>query len=160
MVETMKAAVVHEFGKPLVIEEVPVPEVRPGQILVKVAASGVCHTDLHAAEGDWPVKPAALHSRPRGRRPRRRRRRRREAGEGRRPRRRAVAAHRLRPLRALHHRLGNAVRRAAETGYSVNGGFAEYVLADPDYVGHLPAERGLRRDRARSCAPGSPSTRA
>ena len=29
----------------------------PGQILVKIAASGVCHTDLHAAEGDWPVKP-------------------------------------------------------------------------------------------------------
>ena len=57
MAETMKAAVVHEFGKPLVIEEVPVPEVRPGRILVKVEACGVCHTDLHAAEGDWPVKP-------------------------------------------------------------------------------------------------------
>jgi propanol-preferring alcohol dehydrogenase len=51
MVETMKAAVVHEYGKPLVIEEVPVPEVRPGRILVKVEACGVCHTDLHAAEG-------------------------------------------------------------------------------------------------------------
>ena len=56
--QMMKAAVVHEFGKPLVIEEVPVPEVVPGQVLVKVAASGVCHTDLHAADGDWPVKPA------------------------------------------------------------------------------------------------------
>ena len=55
---TMKAAVVHEFGKPLKIEEVPVPEVGPGQVLVKVAASGVCHTDLHAADGDWPVKPS------------------------------------------------------------------------------------------------------
>src|SRR4051794_10898491 len=53
----MKAAVVHEFGKPLSIEEVPVPEVGPGQILVKIEASGVCHTDLHAADGDWPVKP-------------------------------------------------------------------------------------------------------
>ena len=55
--KTMKAAVVHEFGQPLAIEEVPVPTAGPGQILVKVAASGVCHTDLHAADGDWPVKP-------------------------------------------------------------------------------------------------------
>ena len=56
---TMKAAVVHEFGKPLKIEEVPVPEVVPGQDrCVKIAASGVCHTDLHAADGDWPVKPS------------------------------------------------------------------------------------------------------
>ena len=55
--KTMKAAVVHEFGKPLTIEEVPVPAAGPGQILVKVAATGVCHTDLHAADGDWPVKP-------------------------------------------------------------------------------------------------------
>ncbi len=54
----MKAAVVHRFGEPLQIEDVPVPEVTPGQNLVKVVASGVCHTDLHAAEGDWPVKPA------------------------------------------------------------------------------------------------------
>src|SRR5260221_10397505 len=53
----MKAAVVHAFGQPLQIEEVPVPEVTPGQVLVKVVASGVCHTDLHAADGDWPVKP-------------------------------------------------------------------------------------------------------
>src|SRR5919106_1372861 len=53
----MKAAVVHTFGQPLQIEEVPVPDVSPGQVLVKVVASGVCHTDLHAADGDWPVKP-------------------------------------------------------------------------------------------------------
>ena len=53
----MKAAVVHEFGKPLVIEEVPIPVPGNGQILVKVEACGVCHTDLHAANGDWPVKP-------------------------------------------------------------------------------------------------------
>ena len=53
----MKAAVVREFGKPLVIQEVGIPEVGAGQILVKVAATGVCHTDLHAVEGDWPFKP-------------------------------------------------------------------------------------------------------
>src|SRR5450755_4007519 len=54
---TMKAAVVTGFGKPLQIQELPVPEPAAGQILVKIEASGVCHTDLHAAEGDWPVKP-------------------------------------------------------------------------------------------------------
>ena len=53
----MKAAVVHDFGQALHIEEVPAPETIPGQVLVKVIASGVCHTDLHAADGDWPVKP-------------------------------------------------------------------------------------------------------
>src|SRR3546814_14669958 len=58
MTKTMKAAVVREFGKPLTIEEVPVPEAGPGQIQVAIRASGVCHTDLHAAEGDWPVKPS------------------------------------------------------------------------------------------------------
>lgn len=58
MTEMMKAAVVHAFGQPLQIEEVPVPPVPPGQILVKVIASGGCHTDLHAADGDWPVKPS------------------------------------------------------------------------------------------------------
>lgn len=57
MARTMKAAVVRAFGKPLTIEEVPVPAPGPGEILVKVVACGVCHTDLHAADGDWPVKP-------------------------------------------------------------------------------------------------------
>ena len=54
---TMKAAVVRAFGQPLVIEDVPVPVPDRGEILVKVKACGVCHTDLHAASGDWPVKP-------------------------------------------------------------------------------------------------------
>jgi len=57
MARTMKAAVVHELGKPLAIEEVPVPQPREDQILVRLAATGICHTDLHAANGDWPVKP-------------------------------------------------------------------------------------------------------
>ena len=57
MAGSMKAAVVRKFKQPLVIEEVPVPSPQAGQILVRIAASGVCHTDLHAAEGDWPVKP-------------------------------------------------------------------------------------------------------
>ncbi|GAA0604109.1 alcohol dehydrogenase AdhP [Craurococcus roseus] len=57
MAELMKAAVVHGFRSPLRIERVPVPTPGPGEVLVKIAATGVCHTDLHAADGDWPVKP-------------------------------------------------------------------------------------------------------
>ena len=55
---TMRAAVVHEFGRNLSIDEVAVPSPGPGQALVKLISSGVCHTDLHAMEGDWPVKPS------------------------------------------------------------------------------------------------------
>jgi propanol-preferring alcohol dehydrogenase len=53
----MKAAIVDAFGAPLSIREVPVPRPGPGQILVRMEASGVCHTDIHAAHGDWPLKP-------------------------------------------------------------------------------------------------------
>ena len=53
----MKAAVVSELGAPLEVHDVPVPSPGPGQILVKIEASGLCHTDIHAARGEWPVKP-------------------------------------------------------------------------------------------------------
>ncbi|MFC8348417.1 zinc-dependent alcohol dehydrogenase [Streptomyces sp. NPDC057280] len=53
----MKAAVVTDFGKPLDIQDRPIPEPGPGQVLVRMEASGLCHTDIHAAHGDWPVKP-------------------------------------------------------------------------------------------------------
>ena len=53
----MLAAVVEHFGKPLVLREIDIPSPGPGQILVKTEACGVCHTDLHAANGDWPLKP-------------------------------------------------------------------------------------------------------
>jgi alcohol dehydrogenase, propanol-preferring len=49
----MKAAVLHEVGTPLVIEDVPVPECGPAEILIKVKACGVCHTDVHLAAGEW-----------------------------------------------------------------------------------------------------------
>ena len=52
-----RAAVVHEFHSPLSVEEVPVRALEAGQIRVRVEASGLCHTDIHAANGDWPVKP-------------------------------------------------------------------------------------------------------
>ncbi|MGW0486048.1 zinc-dependent alcohol dehydrogenase [Nonomuraea sp. NPDC003214] len=54
----MRAAVVTAFDKPVELQEVPVPEPGPSQVLVRIEASGLCHTDIHAAHGDWPVKPA------------------------------------------------------------------------------------------------------
>jgi propanol-preferring alcohol dehydrogenase len=139
MARTMKAAVVHEFGRPLRIEEVDMPEVRPGRIVVKIEASGVCHTDLHAAEGDWPVKPTPPfipghegvgHVS--------------AVGQG--------VANVKEGDRVgvpwLHTACGHCKSCMSgwetlcdgqqNTGYSVNGGFAEYVLADPTYVGRLP----------------------
>ncbi|MGV9765497.1 alcohol dehydrogenase AdhP [Micromonospora tulbaghiae] len=54
----MRASVVTAFDRPMEITERPVPEVGPGEILVRIEASGLCHTDIHAARGEWPVKPA------------------------------------------------------------------------------------------------------
>jgi propanol-preferring alcohol dehydrogenase len=53
-----RAAVVREFHAPLTVEEVPRRPLEPGQIRVQVEASGLCHTDIHAAHGDWPIKPS------------------------------------------------------------------------------------------------------
>ena len=50
----MKAAVLGEFGKPLIIEDIPIPEPQAGEVLVEVLASGVCHSDLHIIDGDLP----------------------------------------------------------------------------------------------------------
>src|SRR5689334_17930453 len=57
-VTTYRAAVVHDFDSPLTVEQVPRRELLDGQVLVKVEATGLCHTDIHAARGDWPVKPS------------------------------------------------------------------------------------------------------
>lgn len=136
----MKAAVVREFGAPLQIEEVEVKRPGRNQILVKVIASGVCHTDLHAVEGDWPVKPKMP----------------------------LIPGHEgVGYVVAVGPDVNNVKEGDAvgvpwlysacgccdhcitgwETlcesqqngGYSVDGGFAEYVIADARYVGHLPA---------------------
>ena len=53
----MKAAVVRAFGQPLAIEDRPIPGPGPGQVAIRMEASGLCHTDIHAAHGDWPVTP-------------------------------------------------------------------------------------------------------
>jgi alcohol dehydrogenase, propanol-preferring len=50
----MKAAVLHEFKKPLAIEEVAAPKPGAEDVLIRVEACGVCHSDLHIADGDWP----------------------------------------------------------------------------------------------------------
>lgn len=55
---TMRAAVVNTFGAPVDVTDYAIPTPGPGQALVRVLTSGVCHTDLHAIEGDWPVKPS------------------------------------------------------------------------------------------------------
>jgi propanol-preferring alcohol dehydrogenase len=55
---TYRAAVVHSFTEPLAVEQVPAAPLEPGQVRVRVEATGLCHTDIHAAHGDWPVKPS------------------------------------------------------------------------------------------------------
>ena len=49
----MKAAILHEFGTPLEIEDVATPELGSGEVLIKVEACGVCHSDYHLAHGEW-----------------------------------------------------------------------------------------------------------
>ena len=53
----MKAAVVSSFTSPLEILQRDIPAPDPGQVLVRLETCGLCHTDIHAAHGDWPVKP-------------------------------------------------------------------------------------------------------
>jgi propanol-preferring alcohol dehydrogenase len=135
----MQAAVVTAFKTPLVIQEWDVPTPGPGQILVKTEACGVCHTDLHAANGDWPLKPTPPF----------------------------IPGHEAIGIVVgigagvtivkegdrvgvpwLYSACGHCeyclsawetVCDSAEFGgYTKNGGFAEYVLADPNYVAHIP----------------------
>jgi len=135
----MQAAVAEKFGQPLVIREIPVPEPGPGQALVEVVASGVCHTDLHAADGDWPVKPALPFT---------------PGHEG-----AGIVVALGRGVTHLKEgdRVGIAWLHTAcghcnfclsgwetlcleqkNSGYSVNGSFAQYALAQADYLGRLP----------------------
>jgi propanol-preferring alcohol dehydrogenase len=56
--KTMRAAVVEDFARPLVVNQVAKPVAGQGEIVVRIETSGLCHTDIHAAHGDWPVKPS------------------------------------------------------------------------------------------------------
>ena len=61
--KTSKAAVLEEYGKPLQILEVPIPEVEPRGILVKVEMAGICGTDVHQQRGELTIKePFAQHT--------------------------------------------------------------------------------------------------
>ncbi|GAA4381883.1 alcohol dehydrogenase AdhP [Nocardioides caricicola] len=136
----MKAAVVTSFTEPLELQDRPVPEPGPGEVLVRIEASGLCHTDIHAAHGDWPVKPAppfvpghegvGIVE---------------QVGAG-------VDAARVGERVAipwLGHACGHCdhcvsgwetlCEEQRNTGYSVDGGFAEYAVADADYVVRVPA---------------------
>lgn len=139
MEATMRAAVVTRFRSPLELRQVPVPAPQAGQVLVRVHACGVCHTDLHAAHGDWPDKPVLPRI----------------------PGHEAVGE--VVQLGAgvdelavgdrvgvpwLHRACGRCEQclsgwetlcdKQVRTGYDVDGGFAEYVCADAKFVAHLP----------------------
>jgi propanol-preferring alcohol dehydrogenase len=149
----MHAAVVTAFGKPLELREWDVPTVGPGQILVKTEACGVCHTDLHAANGDWPLKPTPPF----------------------------IPGHEAIGIVVevgagvtivkegdrvgvpwLYSACGHCeyCLEAWETvcdeaqfgGYTKNGGFAEYILADPNYVAHIPKGLGPKEAAPLICA--------
>ena len=53
----MRAVIVDDFGAEPQVKDVPVPTPAPHEVLVRLEASGLCHTDIHAAHGDWPVQP-------------------------------------------------------------------------------------------------------
>ncbi len=140
MTAKMRAAVVHQFGTPLAIEDVERPRPGPGEMLVKVMACGVCHTDLHAADGDWPVKPtlpfipgheaAGVVA---------------ELGPGvtdfKPGDRVGVAWLHDACLRCEYCETGweTLCEHQHNTGYSCNGGFAEYVIASAAFAARLPA---------------------
>lgn len=136
----MKAAVIHEYSAALQIEEMPVKEPTGIQILVKVMSCGVCHTDLHACNGDWPVKSKMPLI----------------------PGHEAIGYVAAMGKDVQNLKEGDIVGvpwlysacgccefcitgwetlcdQQQNGGYSVDGGFAEYVLADSRYVAHFPA---------------------
>ncbi len=136
----MRAAVVRQFGEPLIIEDRPIPEPGPGQVTVRMQASGLCHTDIHAANGDWPVKPTppfvpghegvgTVYA----------------VGAG-------VPSHSVGDTVAvpwLGYACGECEHcltgwetlclKQQNTGYSVDGCYAEYFLADAAFAAKVPA---------------------
>jgi propanol-preferring alcohol dehydrogenase len=167
MPKTMRAAVLHELRTPLRIETVAMPEPGPGEVLIKVAACGVCHSDVHAVDGDWDPLPGLP----------------------------LIPGHEVTghvtacgayvqglkdgdvvgvpwmwsACGACEYCLAGDETICASgesTGYSKPGGYAEYITAPAAYVGRLPATadliglapvlcagvtvyRGLKRTRAR-----------
>jgi len=149
----MHVAVVEKFGEPLVLREWDIPSPGAGQILIKTEACGVCHTDLHAARGDWPLKPTLPF----------------------------IPGHEAIGLVAalgtgvtlvkegdrvglpwLYSACGHCeyclsgwetvCPQAQFGGYTKNGGFAEYLLADPNYVARVPSGLGAKDAAPLICA--------
>ena len=136
----MKAIVVEEFRQPLKVKQAPEPKLRsPFDAIIRIHACGVCHTDVHAADGDWPVKPKLPF----------------------------VPGHEgvgvveqvgeLAPNVKVGDRVGVPWLHSAcgycqycltgwetlcesqqNSGYSVDGGYAELAVADARYVGRIP----------------------
>lgn len=149
----MKAAVVRAFGEPLVIEERPDSEPGPGQVRIRVEASGLCHTDIHAAHGDWPVKPTVPFV---------------PGHEG-------VGIVEALGDGVTHLEIGQRVavpwlgwacgrcehclsgwetlcEQQHNTGYSVDGGYAEKMLASADYAAPVPKGIDPRDAAPLTCA--------
>jgi len=136
----MRAAVVHGFDEPLRVEEVPIPDPGHGQVLVKMETCGLCHTDIHAAHGDWPVKPTPPFI---------------PGHEG-------VGVIELLGAGVTELAEGDRVAipwlgyacgaceycasgretlcpHQQDSGYTVNGAYAEYAVAEAAFVGRVPA---------------------
>ncbi|HEY8912545.1 alcohol dehydrogenase AdhP [Lacisediminihabitans sp.] len=135
----MKAAVVTGFTDALTIVDRAIPEPAEGEILVRLEACGLCHTDIHAAHGDWPVKPslpfvpghegvgiveklgAGVHTRAIGDR---------------------VAipwlGYACGECRYCIDGRETLCEQQHNSGYSVDGAFAEYALANAKYVVAVP----------------------
>ncbi|WP_374009225.1 zinc-dependent alcohol dehydrogenase [Leifsonia sp. LS-T14] len=135
----MRAAVVSRYHQPLTLENRPIPSPGPGQVLVRLEACGLCHTDIHAIDGDWPVKPGlpfvpghegvGIVER---------------LGDG-------VTTREVGQRVALPW-LGyacgecrycvdgreNLCEQQHNTGYSMDGGYAEYTLADARFASPVP----------------------
>jgi propanol-preferring alcohol dehydrogenase len=141
---TMRAAVLREVKTALKIENLPIPEPGPGEILVKVAACGVCHSDLHAIDGDWspgPVLPLIPGHEVTGHVA--------SMGPG-------VTGFAVGDVvgvpwmwsacgkcEACLSGMETICRQGAATGYSKPGGYAEYMLARADFVARLPKDADL-----------------
>jgi alcohol dehydrogenase, propanol-preferring len=144
MAKTMKAAVLRTIGAPLAIEQLPVPEPKSGEVLIKVAACGVCHSDLHAVDGDWtplPTLPLIPGHEVTGH----------VAALG-------AGVTQFKPgdrigVPWMYSACGacefclsgmeTICKKAEATGYSKPGGYAQYMIADAAYCGHIPESADL-----------------
>jgi propanol-preferring alcohol dehydrogenase len=140
----MRAAVLRELNTPLKIEAVPIPEPGPGEVLIKVAACGVCHSDVHAVDGDWDPLPGLPlipghevtgHVAARG-----------AHVQGVKDGDTVGVPWMWSACGACEHCLAGDETICAKgeaTGYSRPGGYAEYITAPAAFVGRLPSNADL-----------------